>query len=63
MLAKSSKEVKNRLIPWLKPDGIWSAPAFRAASQFQMTYGQSALFIKEDELEEFIQQLKKEGWA
>jgi hypothetical protein len=64
MLANFSPQAaKTRLSPWLRPEGVWTAPAFRAASKFPMDwYANNSMFPSLEELEAFIQELKKEGW-
>jgi hypothetical protein len=62
MLACASNEVRNRLIPWLKPDLVWSESAFRAAAKLEIDYGFSPFLIEEKQLNEFIELIKKESY-
>ena|ERR1700746_953491 len=63
MLANfSSQEVKVRLAPWLRPGGVWTAPAFRAASRFQMDWYTDVVLPSMEQREEFIKALKAEGY-
>jgi hypothetical protein len=62
-LAQSpNKGLRMRLLPWRRPEGVWTAPAFRVASRFPMDWYSDSTLPSIEELEEFIQQLKNEGF-
>src|SRR5215469_12594626 len=53
--------LKMRLAYWLRPERAWTAPAFRVAARLPMDWYGDSLFPTFEKLEEFVQQLKKEG--
>jgi hypothetical protein len=54
--------LKARLAPWLRPGRTWTAPAFRVASRLPMDWYAESMLPTLEQVEEFIQELKKERW-
>jgi hypothetical protein len=57
-----NEELRTVLTPWLSPEKAWTDSAFRVASKLSMDWNDDSLHASKEEIEEFIAELKKEGW-